>query len=190
MDNDVLHEIEVKNKEIFINKLNLDLDNNNEILSISCDNLISLFKEETINKIFDIEKSMINKENITLSVNNFYDIILTKMKELISLRYTNLKEKITLIDNNYIDLLDNEKNNILEGIKKCFFDNVDVLIRNISIKYNGNDIERVSDYLKTINYEKLINKITELFNNTNMILLNNYNESLNKYNELNAKTIK
>ncbi len=187
---DVLRELEVKNKEIFLNKLNIDLDNNHEVLLITCENLSNLFIEEITSKILDIECSTKNKDNVLNSVNNFQQILLIKIKELLDVRYQNIKKILPKIENNYQEVLNKEKEDIINKIGSCYQDNVVSLIKNISIKYSEFDKNRLIIYLNEINYEKYIGKLTEVFNNSNIILLNTYKESLDKYHDLNAKTIK
>ena len=43
---DVLKQLEVKNREIYLNKLVIDLDNNLDILSITVNNFIDHFSSE------------------------------------------------------------------------------------------------------------------------------------------------
>ena len=51
---DVKDQLKIKNKEIYLNKLNLDLDNNLEVLVLTVDNLLNTNKEMLIKKIIDI----------------------------------------------------------------------------------------------------------------------------------------
>ena len=59
---DVKDQLKIKNKEIYLNKLNLDLDNNLEVLVLTVDNLLNTNKEMLIKKIIDIEESFLNQE--------------------------------------------------------------------------------------------------------------------------------
>ena len=51
---DIKKQLEVKNKEIYINKLNHDLDNNLEVLVLTIDNLLSFITNETTKRILEI----------------------------------------------------------------------------------------------------------------------------------------
>ena len=48
---DVKDQLKIKNKEIYLNKLNLDLDNNLEVLVLTVDNLLNTNKEMLIKKL-------------------------------------------------------------------------------------------------------------------------------------------
>ena len=183
---DVLKELEVKNKEIYLNKLNIDLDNNNEILIITINNIINLFKEEVLNKVLEINGSNINKDNIKEEVNNFYDEIDKEIKKLLQERINKLKDNINKIDIvNYKNDINKESMVIINKLKKIYTKNINLLTNTM----NELNSERIKEYLVNINYNKFIDKIEELFNNMNMILINNYIESSNKYKELNEKTL-
>ena len=179
---DVLKELEVKNKEIYLNKLNIDLDNNEEILLITLENIINHFNEEMTNKINEIQNT-IEIDNIT----KFNNVLKSTINDLIKTRTIKFKKDIINIDNiDYKETINQYTITILSEIKKCYFDNIDLLIKNTTNKDNT----RLIEYLNNINYEKITNKIKECFNNTNTILYNNYLESLEKFNNLNKKTLK
>lgn len=67
---DVKDQLKIKNKEIYLNKLNLDLDNNLEVLVLTVDNLLNTNKEMLIKKIIDIEESFLNQELIEEKVSS------------------------------------------------------------------------------------------------------------------------
>ena len=189
-DIDVIHELEVKNREIYLNKLNIDLDNNKEILLITMSNIINLSEQELIRKILEIESSNINKDNISKAVNIFYNSIKIKINDLLDIRNNDLKNVIINIENiDYKKEMDSELLKFIESIKDIY--NVNTL--SLLEKINNNDEfinNRIDEYIKVLNYNKLINKIHECLTNMNNILYNNYLESSNKYQKLNEKTLK
>ena len=188
-NDDVLKQLEVKNREIYTNKLNIDLDNNNEILLITLDNIINLFQEEVKNKITELSSKSINKEELTAKIDTFYQKIKEEIQSLLNNRYIVLKDCITDIDNiDYQDNIDKEKDIVIKGIKSKYNNLVDKLIKEIERIYNEPN-NRINDYLKILNYKKIVNKMEEILNNMNMILYNSYIESNNKFQELNAKTL-
>ena len=63
-DLDVKKQLEVKNKEIYHNKLNLDIENNLEVLVLTIDNLLNSIPEMLSLKILEIKESFTNKEEI------------------------------------------------------------------------------------------------------------------------------
>lgn len=189
-DIDVIHELEVKNREIYLNKLNIDLDNNNEILLITMNNIIDLSEQELIRKILEIESSNMNKDNISNAVNIFYSNIKVKINELLKIRNNYLKNVIINIENiDYKEEMDSELIKFIESIKNIYNTNTLSLIKKIN-----NDDEfinnRIEEYIKVLNYDKLISKINECFTNMNNILYNNYLEGTSKYQKLNEKTLK
>ena len=180
---DVIKELEVKNREIYLNKLNIDLDNNNEILHITINNIINLFCEEVTNKIIELKKSDINIEEIRNIINVFYHKIKEELELLLNNRYKVLKDNIINIENiNYKENINKEKEIILNNIKNIY----EKLVKKLIIE-NNND--RIDNYLKVLNYERFITKIKEILNNMDIILYNSYVESNNKYKELNQKTL-
>ncbi len=187
-NSDILKELEVKNKEIYLNKLNIDLDNNNEILQITIDNIINLFINEVKDKIIEISNCN-NNEDINNNVINFYNTLKDELKKLLINRNNKLKDVIKNIDNyNYKDIINNEKKEVIESIKNKYNVLIEDFINRLDNIINESK-ERVNDYIKIISYEKFINKINELFNNMDIILYNSYIESSNKFQELNAKTL-
>ena len=65
--------VKKKNKEIYLNKLNFDLDNNLEVLVLTIDNLLSFMKDNLVKKIIDIEEDFQDKESILENVNIFFE---------------------------------------------------------------------------------------------------------------------
>lgn len=186
---DVLKELEVKNREIYINKLNIDLDNNNEVLLITMDNVINLFSSEVISRILEINNKSGVDEEITKSVSAFYNKLKEEILLLLNNRYQLLKEEIKDINNiDYQENINKQKDIVINGIRDKYSHLIDKLVDRIE-KINNEPNERIKDYLKILNYERFINKIKEILNNMNTILYNSYVDSSNKYQELNAKTL-
>ena len=186
---DVLKELEVKNREIYINKLNIDLDNNNEVLLITMDNVINLFSSEVISRILEINNKSGVDEEITKSVSAFYNKLKEEILLLLNNRYQLLKEEIKDINNiDYQENINKQKDIVINGIRDKYSHLIDKLVDRIE-KINNEPNERIKDYLKVLNYERFINKIKEILNNMNTILYNSYVDSSNKYQELNAKTL-
>lgn len=190
-DNAVLNELKLKNKEIYLNKLEIDLENNFAVLSITCDNLHQLFNQELMDKITEILSSTFNKENISIAVNKFNQTLKDNVIKLLEKKNQNLKNSIINIDDvDYRELIDMETKSILDEIKKVYQKGISHLIKTIINEYTRDKQIRIEDYLNNIYFEKYILKITEIIINMDNILYNNYEESLNKYHDLNEKTLK
>ena len=119
---------------------------------------------------------------------SFHNIIQNKIKELIENRITDLKKKISDLENiDYKELLDNETNNVLNIIKDNYLNNINELYNNLENEFNIFNQERLNEFLKNNNYNKFINRLKVEFKNMDFILYNNYLESYHKYLELNKK---
>ena len=187
---DVLKELAVKNKEIYLNKLEIDLDNNEENILITMDNIINLFTKEVTDKILEIENNNLLSHEASKEVLSFHDILNEEIKIIVKKRNEVIREKIKKIeDNNYQELLYNETKKLIERIQKVYLDNIDSLINNLTKKSNVFTEKRINDYLKVLNYDRFINKVNDSIKNLDVILYNNYLESERKYNELNKKVI-
>lgn len=188
---DVIKQLEVKNREIYLNKLAIDLDNNFDVLSITIDNFINLFTNEIINKILEIENGTFNKIKITTCVTSFQNNLKEEIMKLVSQRKNNLLAKLEGIDKGtYEELIKIETEQMLSAIETHYEENINYLYIDLSEQYNDFDKKRLKDYLMKLHYDKFILKLKESFNNTNVILINNYKESYQKFLDLNAKTLK
>lgn len=188
---DVLKQLEVKNREIYLNKLVIDLDNNLDILSITVNNIINLFTNEMINKILEIENGTMNRSKISTHVEAFQEKFKDQIMIMIHERKTKLELLIKDIDKiEYETKIKEESLNIINKIDEYYQNNIDNLYNQINTDYDEFDLKRLNDYLKENNYNKIVLKVKESLNNTDIILINNYKESYQKYLELNEKTLK
>lgn len=188
---DVLKQLEVKNREIYLNKLVIDLDNNLDVLSITVNNIVSLFTNEMINKILEIENGTMNRSKISTHVEAFQEKFKDQLIVMIHERKTKMESVLKDIDQEkYSEKLKEESQNIIHQIGKYYQNNIDTLYNQINTDYDEFNLKRLNDYLKENYYEKIILKLKESFNNTDIILINNYKESYQKYLELNEKTLK
>ncbi len=187
--NDILVELEAKNREIYINKLNIDLDNNYNVLSTSINNVIGLLCSEAINKLLSINmkaNSLINK-----NISSFYISFHEEIKKMLKERNKRLKEIIINIENNdYNSVLIDEENKIINGIKEYYINNIENAINMINVDSDNFVQKRVNDYLKIYNYNNTINKILSVIKNLDIILYNSFRESNKRFKKLNEKTLK
>lgn len=193
MNDDVIKQLELKNKEIYLKKLEIDIDNNFEILNLTIDNMINLFSSELLNKILEIENSNINRNNISINVNEFFNLFRNELSNYISRRKNIFNNDVLGLNNDvlkYQELITKETTLIINNISKYYLDHSNILFNQICIEYNEFDEKRLNDLLYTTFKDKLILKIKEIFNNTDLILINNYQASIEKFNDLNNKTVK
>ncbi len=186
---DVLQELKKKNKEIYLNKLIVDVDSNSEILEITINNMINLFTEEMINKLSEIYNKNIDDKNRKVII-NFQEKINNKLINLIHDRAFNLKNAVNIENNlNYKQNLDDETNVLIEKITKYYKEKVGKVIDDLSKELDSFSKDRIVDYFHILYYERLINKLKEILLNTNLILFNNYQVSLEKYDNMNKKAL-
>lgn len=191
-EEDIRSQLKEKNKEIYLNKLNLDLTNNLEVLVLSIDNLLNNLSFDTKNKVLGIAESFQNENTIKESINNFienYRIFLMTLidnkKEKIETMY---KENIDL--NTYKDKLQKFNIEIRENLNNYFKNNIDNLVDTIIINYKDSFCNlRIKEYLKNIFKDNLNNKVLDIINSRDIILLNTFKESFLKYLELNKNTV-
>ena len=190
-DINILKELEVKNKKIYLNKLSIDLDNNYDVLLMTLNNIHNLFIQELNDKIPEILSSTFQKENISKNISNFILLLKSSLIKLINTKKDKLKEEINNIDNiNYQEIMNQQSQLIINNITKTYQKNVLKLINEIINDYNNNEKERINDYLTNFNFNKYLKKIEETIKNMDIILYNNYQESLERYHDLNEKTLK
>ena len=189
---DIKKQLEVKNKEIYMNKLNLDLDNNLEVLLLTIDNLLSYTKEESIKKILEIEEGFINKKEIEEKINHFINLYHDNLINFLANKKSNLQNFIIIHDdlaickdnlnNNYLDL----KENLISFSK----DNINNLEINLKEIIKGEfKLKRLTEYLNNIFIVNLNNRVLDTIKNRDLVLLNTFNETYLKYLELNKNTV-
>ena len=191
-EEDIKKQLEVKNKEIYLNKLNLDLDNNLEVLVLTIDNLLKIQSEELQKKIIEIAESFqdekVFKQKITEFMNSYNDYLMNLFEQ----------KKIKLKENLEIDtdILKNQKK-VQELYDKTSltieYDTsklIDNLANNLH-EYFDTDfkIQRLNTYLSNIFLKNLNNKVLDIIRNRDIILINTYKETYLKYLELNKNTV-
>lgn len=186
---DVLNELKNKNKEIYLNKLMIDIENNSEILELTINNMVDLLTSEMINKISEIQNK-IDIKKIDEIVKSFQNKIQKELIRLINNRSSNLKMNISIDQEfNYKEKLEIETNILINGISKYYRNNLSTIINKLEIDMDSFGKDRLNDYFNVLYYERLINKLKEILNDKDMILCNNYQAGLLKYQNMNEKTL-
>ena len=191
-EEDIKKQLEVKNKEIYLNKLNLDLDNNLEVLVLTIDNLLKIQSEELQKKIIEIAESFqdekVFKQKITEFMNSYNDYLMNLFEQ----KKLKLKENLE-IDT---DILKNQKKvqELYDKTSLTIEDDTSKLIDNLAKnlqEYFDTDfkIQRLNTYLSNIFLKNLNNKVLDIIRNRDIILINTYKETYLKYLELNKNTV-
>lgn len=189
---DIKDQLKKKNKEIYLNKLNFDLDNNLEVLVLTIDNLLSFMKDSLVKKIIDIEEDFQDKESILENVNIFFEAYRNNLMNILDTKKVDLQNVIVVHDDldvckqnikdNYLTLKET-----LETFSKKEIDNlVKSLNKELKSEFKKN---RLKEYLTTIFLTNLNMKVLDTMKNRDIILINTFEETYLKYLELNKNTI-
>lgn len=189
---DIKDQLKKKNKEIYLNKLNFDLDNNLEVLVLTIDNLLSFTKDNLVKKIIDIEEDFQDKESILENVNIFFEAYRNNLMNILDTKKVDLQNVIVVHDDldvckqnikdNYLTLKET-----LETFSKKEIDNlVKSLNKELKSEFKKN---RLKEYLTTIFLTNLNMKVLDTMKNRDIILINTFEETYLKYLELNKNTI-
>ena len=189
---DIKDQLKKKNKEIYLNKLNFDLDNNLEVLVLTIDNLLSFMKDNLLKKIIDIEEDFQDKESILENVNIFFEAYRNNLMNILDTKKVDLQNVIVVHDDldvckqnikdNYLTLKET-----LETFSKKEIDNlVKSLNKELKSEFKKN---RLKEYLTTIFLTNLNMKVLDTMKNRDIILINTFEETYLKYLELNKNTI-
>ena len=191
-EEDIRKQLEEKNKEIYLNKLNLDLTNNIEVLLLAIDNLLNNIEINTKDRILNIAESFQNEKVIKENIHIFLEKYKVNLVDLINAKKNNIEELISKNTNlsDYKELLIKINNNIKDNIDKYFLNNIDSLVNKITILYDDEFCNlRIREYLKNVLKDTLEDKIMDTINGRDIILINTFNETYLKYQELNKNTI-
>ena len=189
---DIKKQLEVKNKEIYMNKLNLDLDNNLEVLVLTIDNVLTFIKNDAIKKILDIKESFLENEKIKVNMDKFIDSYRDNLMNLLDDKKNNLKNVLVIHDDLEIcktNLNDNYLS-LKTKLEQYSTDNIIKLENELKEIFEDKfKTKRLNDYLNNIFKVNLNNKILDVIKNRDVILLNTFNETYLKYLELNKNTV-
>lgn len=188
-EEDIKKQLEVKNKEIFLNKLRLDLNNNMEGLVLTIENVINKIILESTNKILYIAESFSNQQEIEKYIEDYFSKYVEYLMELLDKKKNNILKVIDL-NINYENCFKKETNNIIDKLNKYYKDNINSLIKKIDALYDDSFCkDRINKYLKNNLSDLLDNRIKDCIKGRDIILLNTFKETNLKYIELNKNTI-
>ena len=191
-EEDIKKQLEVKNKEIYLNKLNIDLDNNLEVLVLTLENLLKTQEENLLKKTIEIVESFKDEKEIKEKVEEFIRIYYESLIGLLTTKKEKIKESLDTnleisvyrekIDNKTkdleIDLIDNSKTMIN-----------DLILNLKSYLETSFQEKRLTSYLNDIYLLNLNNKVIDIIKGRDIMLYNTFNETYLKYLELNKNTV-
>ena len=189
---DVKEQLKEKNKEIYLNKLNLDLTNNSEVLIITLENNLKNIESKTFKIVLSILESFQKQDIIQEYIKEFIKDYKDNLFNLVSNKRYNLEKQIKLTNKiiDYKEIIINENKILKENLNNNF----DKLIKELINKINSLLTDefsklRINEYLINIYKEKINHNILDTIINRDIILLNTFKESYLKYLELNKNTV-
>lgn len=189
---DIKKQLEVKNKKIYMNKLNLDLDNNLEVLVLTIDNLLNYITSDVTKKIIEIEESFSLTEEIQDNVNKFINTYRDNLMNLLEIKKNNLQNVLVIQDDLEIcrDNLNDNYLNLKNNLEDFSKENISSLVNDLKkVIEDSFKRKRLKDYLNNIFIINLNKKILDIIKNRDVILMNTFNETYLKYLELNKNTV-
>lgn len=187
---DVVETIKQKNRHIYINKLGIDLDKIQESLLMSLVNAIKFLYTEVIQGLNLDEKSVQNKLSPIRDLRSFFKNYKSKIEELLNdciMQISNKLESIEEID--YNELLNFEKEQIINNIENYYLENIDKLILSFLEKDKSLNAEWLNYFFKSYLYDKFTKRVKDILTSSFLIILNGQQEGLQRYESLNEKTI-
>ena len=206
MEEDLGKVFREKNKEIFLNNLELEVDRNLNALKSTTDNCVAL----EINKLAIFFKSFFIEHNIKFKKEELLGLLFREKTEINKIVNTRIEEKKQNIINNFIskykneeDILSNfleEYNSYIKEETNKMNDDINILLKNriclefstyIIKKYklqNEEEIDRINSRINNLFQEILIRRIKEETEFRDDSLKNQSDESYKKYRNLNENT--
>ena len=189
-EEDIKMQLEGKNKEIYHNKLQLDLNNNMEVLVLTIDNLLNKITMDSVSRIIGIAETFRQKESVEKEFKEFRNSYQEFLMKLLEEKKKKIEEKIKGEENHYWECFQEETNHIKEAQKQYLNETIRILSQTIQEYFEEEFCKtRIKDYLETSFQENLINKIETTLKDRDVILLNTFKETYLKYLELNKNTV-
>ncbi len=190
---DVVEQLRLKNQELYINKLIIDLENAMDSLIIFYSNYCDTLSLDVSNTIVSYlnENTIEYQEMIIKVVTSFFSLLNDKLNKEINERFNIIKKNIKKIDSlSYETKLEEESLIISNSLSDYYQDNINMLIEeiiNIIIQEKRNDLQ---EYLQTIIHRKLINTLKDKLAYTIKLINNNYDVNTMMLQSINEKTLK
>ena len=191
-EEDIKKQLEVKNKEIYLNKLNIDLDNNLEVLVLTLENLLKTQEENLFKKTIEIVESFKDEKEIKEKVEEFIRIYYESLIGLLTTKKEEIKE--SLDTNLEISVYKEKIDNKTKDLEINLIDNSKTMINDLILNLKSYletsfQEKRLTSYLNDIYLLNLNNKVIDIIKGRDIMLYNTFNETYLKYLELNKNTV-
>ena len=189
-EEEIKMQLEVKNKEIYLNKLNLDLNNNVDSLVLTIDNLLNKLINETINHILSIAESFREKDVIEKDVKDYFNLFCNELMNCLDIKKKEIEKLIKNNNINYKEFFDKENDKLNNKLYNYYTNNIKELSDKIQSYYDDSFCkQRINNYLTNTLRDNLLDKFNETIKSRDIILINTFKETYLKYLELNKNTI-
>ena len=189
-EEEIKMQLEVKNKEIYLNKLNLDLNNNMDGLILTIENLLTKTIDESVNHILNIGESFLKKETIEKDIKDFFNLFSEELINCLDIKKKTIEK---LIKSNLIDYKENiekENDKLNNKLYNYYINNINILSSKVQNYYEDSFCkQRINNYLINSLKDRLFDKLNDTIKGRDIILMNTFNETYLKYLELNKNTI-
>lgn len=189
---DVVKELEIKNREIFDNKIIIDLEKTMDSLIMFYGNYCDTVSNEVINTInlYLDKKDDTSCEMISNLVTSFFTMLKGDLNKIVNARLTLIKADIQSINSfNYEKKLTNESLIIANQISDFYQEKIYELIDAVKDNVKEHSLD-LKDYLLTAVYLKLMNTLKDKLMYSVKLINNNYDENTTILQSINEKTLK
>lgn len=191
---DINEVLKNKNNEMLLNKKRIDLDKAMESIQMFYNNYCDNYAIEINDQLCGIKNIDINSEQgeiIKKMTASFLNMITDTLNKTISEKTMLIKEQLNNMDDiKYNKVLNYMSLNIVNQISEFYLENVNMLINELVFDSDLEINKRISDYLSTIVYNKIINVLKDQFMYAIKLIDNNYEENNQIMEGINEKTIK
>lgn len=182
------------NKELFANKLNIDLDRCYDNMNVIFNNVINAFQKDMELRIYEISfdsESILTREEIEFKTKEFFDKLRENIKNMI---ITNKSLLVNDISNqsldNYINDIEVCGNNLYERISNLYLKEIELLLKDLGRKLDVYSIARLTKILKEIIYKNFMDRSKTTIESTHVILKNNVSNNSLYLDNMNKSSIK
>jgi len=191
---DVTKELQQKNQELLLNKKKIDLDTAMDSLIVFYDNYSNNIASDINSQIcvyHGINPLSEQAKIFDNTINSFFFIISSKLKDVIANNIEPLKSKLkTISDDEYRKELNNISTAIVNQMLDYYAENVNMLCNELNQDVDENTKSKINNYLFEVMTIKMINTLKDKFMYSIKVIGNNYEENYQVMENINEKVLK